>query len=294
MKHPGDTTDRRVAALYANVPPAAMSEYRAFCRTCTYKNAPVDGGEWAYLANEGGGDTILLLSGALAIPDISWRTIAHFARSYRIIAPVYPAVPTMDELADGIARILRGEKVGRAHVVGGSYGGFVAQVFARRHPGLTRSLVLSHAGPPDPATYEAMKKMMRWLPLLPGPALRWLMGKQLSSLMPAKTPETALLHAMYAELLSGRLTKADILGILARTVDFHSRTYSPRDLAGWPGRVLLAMADDDPGTPEPVRRAMSALYPGARLHLFHGTGHTTSILREEEYQAVIGNFFKEG
>jgi pimeloyl-ACP methyl ester carboxylesterase len=53
------------------------------------------------------------------------------------------------------------------------------------------------------------------------------------------------------------------------------------------------MADDDPGTPESVRDAMSALYPGARLHLFHGTGHSTSVLKEQEYQEAIEQFLEE-
>jgi hypothetical protein len=38
---------------------------------------------------------------------------------------------------------------------------------------------------------------------------------------------------------------------------------------------------------------MSALYPGARLHLFHGTGHSTSVLKEQEYQEAIELFLEE-
>jgi len=229
----------------------------------------------------------------LAIPDISWLTIAHFAKTYRVIAPAYPAVKTMDALVDGIAAILDKEGIEHAHVLGGSYGGFVAQVFVRRHPGLTRSLVLSHTFPPDPVNVRTIKRMAGWMQLLPEGALRRLMGKRFSSLMPAKTAETSLFHAMFDELLYHRLTKADILSTLWRTVDYCAQEYSPQDLAGWSGKVLLVMTDDDPSTPEPVRAAMSALYPGARLHLFHGTGHSTSLLKEEEYQALIGEFLDE-
>ena len=194
---------------------------------------------------------------------------------------------------DGIAEILHQEEIEHAHVLGGSYGGFVAQVFVRRHPGLTRSLVLSHTFPPDPVNVKTIKRMVGWLPLLPEGILRRVMGKRLRSLMPVKTAETSLFHAMFEELLYDRLTKADILSILWRTVDYYAQQYTPQDLAGWPGKVLLVMADDDPSTPETVRVAMSALYPGARLHLFHGTGHGTSVLKEEEYQAVIDQFLKK-
>jgi pimeloyl-ACP methyl ester carboxylesterase len=293
MKHLADLTDLKVATRYANVPPADMEKFQTFCHTCPYKQVAVGSVEWPYLVNRDNGETLLLLSGALAIPDISWLTIAHFAQKYRVIAPAYPAVKTMDALADGIVDILHQEGIEQAHVLGGSYGGFVAQVFVRRHPGLTRSLVLSHTFPPDPVNVKAIKRMARWLPLLPEWALRRLMGKWLGSLMPAKMAETTLLIAMFEELLYHRLTKADILSTLWRTVDYYAQQFTPQDLAGWPGKVLLVMADDDPGTPEPVRAAMCALYPGARLHLFHGTGHVTSVLKEEEYQAMIEQFLDE-
>jgi pimeloyl-ACP methyl ester carboxylesterase len=293
MKHLADLTDPKVAARYAGVPPADLEKFKAFCSVCPYKQVIISGVEWPYLVNQNGGDTLLLLSGALAIPDISWRTINHFAKTYRVIAPAYPAVKTMEALADGIAEILHQEGIARAHVLGGSYGGFVAQVFVRRHPGLARSLVLSHTFPPNPENARTLKNMMRWLPLLPKGILRWLMGRWLGSLMPAKSAEVSLMHAMFAELLFHRLTKADILSSFWRTIDYCSQEYSPQDLVGWPGKVLLVLADDDPGTPEPVRAEMSALYPGAKLHLFHGTGHAASVLNESEYKAVIGTFLEE-
>jgi len=293
MKHLADLTDPKVAARYTGASPTDLEKFQAFCTACPYKQVTIGSVEWPYLVNKDSGEALLLLSGALAIPDISWLTIAHFAQTYRVIAPAYPAVKTMDALVDGIAEILHREGIKQAHVLGGSYGGFVAQVFVRRHPGLTRSLVLSHTFPPDPANVKIIQKMARWMPLLPEGVLRRLMGKRLGALMPAKTPKVSLFHAMFEELLYLRLTKADILSTFRRTVDYYTQKYTPQDLVGWPGKVLLVMADDDPGTPEPVRDAMSALYPGARLHLFHGTGHSTSVLKEQEYQEVIEKFLEE-
>jgi hypothetical protein len=49
------------------------------------------------------------------------------------------------------------------------------------------------------------------------------------------------------------LEQADILSTLWRTVDYYAQQYTPQDLAGWSGKVLLVMADDDPSTPETVR-----------------------------------------
>jgi pimeloyl-ACP methyl ester carboxylesterase len=293
MQHLGDLTNTKIAPRYTGVAPADLEKFQAFCQTWPYKQVTIGGVDWPYLINDAGEDPLVLLSGVMAIPDISWLTITHFAQTHRVIAPAYPAVKTMGALVDGIAEILRREGIGPAHVLGGSYGGFVAQVFVRRHPGLARSLLLSHTAPPDPANGKAIQKLMRWLPLVPEGILRSLMGKRLGSLLPARTTETALLHAMFEELLYHHLTKSDILNTLWRTVDYCAQQYSPQDLVDWPGKVLLVLADDDPATPEPVRAALSALYPEARLHLFHGTGHATSVLKEKEYQAVIEVFLDD-
>jgi pimeloyl-ACP methyl ester carboxylesterase len=124
MKHVGDLTDPRVAALYANIPRTEWERFQAFCTACPYKQRVTGDVEWSYIANEDGDETLLLLSGALAIPDISWQSIARFAQGYRVIAPAYPAVKTMGALVDGIAEIMCREGVEQAHVLGGSYGGF--------------------------------------------------------------------------------------------------------------------------------------------------------------------------
>lgn len=102
MKHLADLTDPKVALRYTDVPLADLKKYKAFCSVCPYKQVTIDGVEWPYLVNKDSGETLLLLSGALAIPDISWLTIDHFAQMYRVITPAYSAVKTMGALAVGI------------------------------------------------------------------------------------------------------------------------------------------------------------------------------------------------
>lgn len=159
MKRINLLTDPRIAALYAGVPAAQLGEYTAFLQAFPYRNAMIDGVDWAWIANQRDADDMLVLSGALCAPEVSWTTISALAGKHRVIAPEYPPVNSMDALADGIAAILRREGVARAHVVGGSYGGFVAQVFARRHPAMTRSLVLSHTRPPWPDDSQRIRRV---------------------------------------------------------------------------------------------------------------------------------------
>jgi len=294
MKHLADFSNPKIAKLYANVPAEETRKFRAFCDAYPFRSIRYRGIEWPYLISPGGGEPFLALSGALTHPDISWNSIAHFGETYRIIVPAYPAVRTMDELTDGIAAILQHEEIGRAHVMGGSYGGFVSQVFVRRFPVVTRSLILSHTVAPDPTGIEQTRRMLKVLSLLPTGVLRWILGRMLGKLMPtgASSPPMLLMLAMFREIMSHHLAKADFLGIMDRTLDFYDRVWTPQDLAGWPGKILLVLAEDDPASPEKVRTALQTLYPKAELHLFRGTGHTTAVSNQEEYQGVMDEFLR--
>jgi pimeloyl-ACP methyl ester carboxylesterase len=294
MKHLADLTDPKVEKLYADVPPEEIRKFRTFCDAYPYRRISHAGIEWPYLASSGAGTPLLILSGALTHPDVSWQSLSHFGEKSRLVVPAYPAVRTMDELCDGIAAILRHEGIEGAHVMGGSYGGFVGQVFVRRFPALTRSLILSHTVAPDSTGLEQIRRMWKGLTLLPTRALRWLLGRSLGKLMPtdASSPAVLLLLAMFHEVMNHHLAKADFLAIMDRTLDFYGRAFTAQDLAGWPGKILLVLAEDDPASPEKVRTALQSLYPRAELRLFHGTGHTTAVTNQAEYQAVMDEFLQ--
>jgi pimeloyl-ACP methyl ester carboxylesterase len=294
VNHLADFERPEIAKRYSGVPEEEIRRFRAFCREYPFRSIRYRGIEWPYLVSADGGDPLLMLSGALTHPDISWQSIARFGGRYRIVVPAYPAVRTMDELCDGMAAVLQHEGIGRAHVLGGSYGGFVGQVFVRRFPAVTRSLVLSHTVAPDPTGIRSTRRMFRALSLLPTGVLRALLGRMLGKLMPAdpSSPGLLLMLAQFREIMDLHLEKEDFLGILDRTLDFYGRVWTAADLSGWGGNVLLLLAEDDPASPEKARAALQALYPRARLHLFRGSGHTTSVSNQEEYFSVTDAFLQ--
>ena len=83
----------------------------------------------------------------------------------------YPAtIATLPPLIDGLRHALAALDVTRAHVVGGSYSGLVAQFLASRHPDRVASLLLSNIGAPDP-TYAPALAARRQPARLPCPSL---------------------------------------------------------------------------------------------------------------------------
>jgi pimeloyl-ACP methyl ester carboxylesterase len=107
------------------------------------------------------------------------------------------------------------------------------------------------------------------------------------------SPELLLVSAQIHETVDTKLTRQAALSTFLRMMDFDLQVYTPSDLAGWQGKTLIMLAEDDPTTPESLRKSLIELYPGAQLHLFKGSGHTTAILESQEYIRVMEGFFEE-
>jgi 3-oxoadipate enol-lactonase len=100
----------------------------------------------------GQGDPVLMING-LSAPAVSWvLQVNALSAHFRVVTfdnrgvgetdlppePVY----TTAQMADDAAALLRHLGLSRAHVIGASMGGTIAQELALRHPKLVRSLVL--------------------------------------------------------------------------------------------------------------------------------------------------------
>jgi 3-oxoadipate enol-lactonase len=96
---------------------------------------------------------VLVLSNGILMSTASWvYQTPVLSKHYRLLLydcrgqwqSDHPAAPyTMDAHAGDLAALLDALDIDRAHIVGISYGGEISLVFARKHPGRTRSLIVS-------------------------------------------------------------------------------------------------------------------------------------------------------
>jgi pimeloyl-ACP methyl ester carboxylesterase len=188
-----------------------------------------------------------------------------------------PAIPyCLEDMAADAAAVLAAVGVRRAHILGASMGGMIAQLFAASYPERTLSLIsiMSSTGNPDlpPAKPEAMGALMA----------------------PAPDPsdlEAYLAHAVNsANALGSPSYPEDEVVLKSNLTAFVQRSYDPAGvrrqiaavLAGSDrrdrlGRVkspaLIIHGADDPLGPVEAGRDTAAAIPAAELKIIAGMGH---------------------
>jgi 3-oxoadipate enol-lactonase len=120
-----------------------------------------------YYEEHGSGDPLLLVMG-LAADSTAWMfQLPEFSHRYRTIVfdnrgvgrTSKPSGPyTIHQMADDAAGLLDALDVARAHVVGVSMGGMIAQELALRHPTRVRGLVLACTFPEPDADSERQRQ----------------------------------------------------------------------------------------------------------------------------------------
>ncbi len=283
---------RLVRTIPAAVSKHPLQSYKHFLATHPFSYVNSGGMHWPYLVGGHGQQALVLLPGAPGRAEASFEYIQAFGREYRVIAVSYPPdLATVEECVRGVAAILDAEGFKRAHMVGGSYSGLLAQRFVRRYPGRVDRLVLSDTGVPRPERARKYRRYIWLLRVLPMPVIRalWRIGAFLY--LREMAPHNRPFWRAYFAHLRETITRQECLRRLQVWVDFDSTSrFSLADLADWLGEVLILEAERDTTFPEWERQALRRLYPAAHVHVIKGGGHAASLDRRNEYIAAIRDF----
>lgn len=211
--------------------------------------------------------------------------LARMARSF--VGLPSPAGYTLEDMADDVAALLEHLGVDTAHIVGGSMGGMIAQVFAARYRDRTKSLGVIFSSNNQAA--------------LPPPGPR-----QLAAVLqrpPDNSREAIVAHTVRVSRIIGSPGfPATDERLHAEAVEVFERCYYPagvgRQFAAILGTGSLLRYNRQTTAPTVVLhgkadklmrpsggRAIARAIPGARLVLFDGMGHD---LPEPLWDDIIG------
>ena len=240
------------------------------------------------LIEAGAGPAVLLLPGGFGVAATSFQYLADLARDHRAIALTYPPLlARIDDLADGVAAVLERLGVARAHVVGGSASGAVAQALVRRHPARVATLVLAQTGPPRPGRAPLALACAAGFRAAPAALTLALLRLAVLAFLPGRDEGHAFWRAHFAAVVAAQ-SRAALAARFGALADYDvAYRFAPADLASWPGRVAIVEAGGDGLLPAAERAALRALYPRATVHLLAGGRHADSVTDPRPQLAAI-------
>lgn len=246
----------------------------------------------------GRGPALVLLHGFLCDSRI-WRTqLVGLADQFSVIAwdapgaggssdPVLPF--TLADWARCLAAFLDDVAVGRAHVVGLSWGGILAQEFYRQFPTRVARLVLA-------GTYAG------WRGSLSAAAVQQRLARceQDASLPPAE-----LAQRWVREMFSPAAPPPLLDELAAVFTDFHplgfrlmARSSAETDTTDLLPRLvaptLLLWGGADQRSPIVIAEQFHAAIPGATLRVLPGSGHLSNMEQPEAFNAEVRRFCGAG
>lgn len=226
--------------------------------------------------------------------EINGLSVAWFKGDFTMIAWDAPGAGqssdppetfVIDDWADCLAGLLDVARIDRAHVLGLSWGGLVAQVFYRRYPGRAWSLVLAdtYAGwrgsLPDPVSEERLAACVEDASRPAGDLVpRYLPGMHSTSATQGVRKELARIladfHPVGFRLMAMSLAHSD-------TRDLLPNIQVP---------TLLVWGDADERSPMTVARQLHDSIPGARLAIIPGAGHLSNVEAPARFNAEVRDF----
>ena len=255
-----------------------------------HKEIHVSGSSWRYRFAGSNQKPLLVLPGSLGGGDAITNLMVQMIPDRKIIVPEYSAVATVSECIDGLDGIVRAEQVEKTAVYGGSFGGLLAQCFARKHPERVTHLILSGSGFPEQKRANKNRRLLKLLPFLRMSLMRLLLRMVLWKLLRKLTVDRNQWKVEFHHLTS-KLTKDDLASRYSIAIDFDENyRFTSADLANWPGKILILEGSEDRVANERIRAGLRSLYPQAVVHTFVGAGHSMLLTHTQEWERVVAAF----
>ena len=179
------------------------------------------------------------------------------------------------------------EGVDRTAVLGGSFGGLIAQFWTHRNPDRVTHLILSGTAPPDPSRLANHSRAIRILPLIPFPLVRLLLQILLKKLL--RGVNEPRWRQEYSKLIAS-LSKEDLRSRYRLAMDFDRNDHLsdlPKSV-----NVLILEGDRDRVVAPSIHERLRQVYAQHVSHVFEGSGHSPAMTHPEEWSAVVGPFLK--
>ena len=241
----------------------------------------LNGLKWGVRDTGGSGPVLVMLPGTLGTSEIYWQQFEALRVQVRVIGFTWPQVADTVRYADGVLAYLDQQGIARASIQGSSLGGFVAQLFAVRHPERVETLFIGNSLC-DPHKRSGRPRTAKQAEAT-APSVFRKESIERARTFPDNDDGLRLLKAVMLEQgehqIPARSLKARVLALL------HSEAIPAQRISD--ERIVIIDSEDDPIIDSTTREQVLARHPGAEAHRFPSGGHFPYISRAADYTAIL-------
>ncbi len=248
----------------------------------------------------GHGEPLVLIPGFTAGAWIWFKQIAQLAKRFRVITfdprgigkSSFASEPlTMRLLADDTAALLHELGIEQAHILGVSFGGFVAQEFALAYPEVTRTLSLcctSFGGPNHVSpSIDILTAVLSRNGFNSEERIRRI-------LLPAFSPDFVRSHpGEVDEVIKLRLANPVVEEAFNAQLKAGIGFDAESRAGGIKAPTLVLSGEADAIVPVQNSRNLAEQIPGARLRLVAGGSHLFFIEQHDEFNRIVAEFLAQ-
>jgi aminoacrylate hydrolase len=246
-----------------------------------------------YYERHGMGFPVLFISGLAGFGSFWQDQVAAFAKKFEVVIHDQRGIGRSDEcdrigltverMAADVVGLMDGLGIRRAHIVGHSTGGAIAQVLAIEQPNRVASIVLSATWSKVDAYFRRHFWLRREILQRLGPS-SYLQATTLFMYPPAWIARNnERLRQLEAQALAG-FAPADTVAARIDAILAFDRT---SELSRIRAPALVIGAEDDVVTPSYFCEELARLIPGAEVKIFPRGGHYLNQVRAREYNNAV-------
>jgi len=242
-----------------------------------------------------GAPPLILLPGALGAFEGSDAAAQLLRRHRPVIEIAYHEEEGLEALLARIEAAADEAGAGPVDLLGQSYGGWIAQCFARLRPERVRRLVLSHSFCLAPGGAWRFRLARALLRSLPETLITKLLRKRIKLALRPIAQTRPDLHrrqlAAIEPLLASRSFRAGLSA--QQQCMWQSLQPAATKLPPVEAPVMIVESKNDPLIGKRARAALRACHPRALLLRFPNAGHVSAIIETETYVVAVEAFLDD-
>lgn len=268
-----------------------------------FKHIKAGGVRFRYVLCGEGTNTFTILTGGMGLAELNFAFIEKLESSYRVLAFDYPMGKDINaELVDSVHELIKKLGIEKTVFIGESYGGYVAQMIARKYPDVTEGLCLFSTAGLNTETIESLRKKYSRLAkpgiwILGHVPYNWLKPILIKASM-KKVKNVSEDEFHYMKDFFGWAFK-DYTGefdvhMTSLLIDIMNQKPCQKEEFDYlKGKVMLILPDDDESFTTKMQNDLIALFEESYVVEHITGGHLAPILQTERYVEEINSFMLE-